>query len=450
MTPPCHSLARRTKSGSSLTKVDSATAGTLERSAMTIAPSGAIEPVETLSGRVISTRPSTPSGSGGGTGGGLMLGPRRISVRAASSGGGGSTIMKSSTSGSGSSITGGSPRVRGSVMAPASAVAAVVAGEARYTWSSTVPERPLKLRLKVRTLALPDGGAWPMPTHGPQAGSRILAPDRSRSSSTPEVVIAARIWRLPGETVAAVVAGTCRPRSTAAGMARSSYQELTLEPKQVWKTGVPATSWTGTTSSGECVLALEEAPGLLVGGEERGGGAELGDHVADGRPPGHGQVPDARAGELEDPVEAALDRVPAQQPQDEVLGRDPRRQRALQPHADHGRHRGLERMARRGEGDLEPARADRQRPARPRGRGVRVRPEQGRAGAGEALGVDLVADAVAGPRELHAVARRAGLQEQVVGGVAGVELEHVVVDVDHGEVGPHALDAQGLELHAGH
>src|SRR5919197_580436 len=166
---------------------------------MTMAPSGAIDPVETLSGSTISTRPET---------------------------------------------------------SPASAVAAVVAGEARYTRSSKVPERPLKLRLKVRTLALPVGGAWPMPTHGPQAGSRMRRPARSRSSSTPEVVMVVRIWRLPGEMVPTVAGGRWRPRMTAAGMARSSYQELTLEPKQTWYTGVPATCSTGTTLSGWDGLAI--------------------------------------------------------------------------------------------------------------------------------------------------------------------------------------------------
>ena len=131
MKPPCQSLARCTKPASSFMKVYSAIASTLERSAMTIAPSGAIDPVETLSPRTISTRPLNSSGSGGGIGGGLMLGPRTISTRSASVGDGGASTMKSSTTGSGSPTSGGSPRVRGSVISPRSPVAAVVAGEAR-------------------------------------------------------------------------------------------------------------------------------------------------------------------------------------------------------------------------------------------------------------------------------------------------------------------------------
>ena len=129
--PAPHSLARWTNSGSSFMKVYSAIADTFERSAMTIAPSGAIEPVEMLSPSTISTRPSAASGSGGGIGGVLMLGPRMISIRSASAGGGGASSMKSSTTGSGSLTSGGSPRVRGSVIRPCSPVAAVVAGEAR-------------------------------------------------------------------------------------------------------------------------------------------------------------------------------------------------------------------------------------------------------------------------------------------------------------------------------
>src|ERR671911_1477745 len=115
MNPPPHSLARRTNSGSSFMKVYSAIADTLDRSAMTIAPSGAMEPVEMLSPSTISTRPSAEEGSGGGIGGGLMLGPRMISIRSASSGGGGASSMTSSTTGSGSPTSGGSPMVRGSV-----------------------------------------------------------------------------------------------------------------------------------------------------------------------------------------------------------------------------------------------------------------------------------------------------------------------------------------------
>ena len=264
-------------------------------------------------------------------------------------------------------------------------------------------------------------------------------------------------------------------------MARSSYQEFTLDPKQTWNTGVPATSATGTTLSGWwgrairgsrrpgrggpprrrrrvraeldplvlAPLAGQEPAGLVVGGEDRGGPAELGDHVAHGGPAGDGQA--GHPG----PVNSKM----RLRPPLTVYSRISHRIRSLeatqggsslQVHADHDRGRGLERVAGHGQGDLEPAGADGDRPAGARGRGVRVGPEQGRAGAGEPLGVDLVADAVAGPRVVEAVAGGAALEEQVVVGVAVVEAEHVVVDVLDGQVDPDPVQPQGLELHAGH
>src|SRR6188768_916664 len=116
-------------------------------------------------------------------------------------------------------------------MTPLSAVATAVAGLHKYTWSLGVPLRPGKLRLKVRTDTAPEGGAWPMPTHGPQAGSSMRAPARTRSRRTPVVAIVSRICREPGVTVTTSVGEIVLPASTAAGRARSAYPELTDEPK---------------------------------------------------------------------------------------------------------------------------------------------------------------------------------------------------------------------------
>jgi hypothetical protein len=49
--------------------------------------------------------------------------------------------------------------VRGSVITPVRALAAAVDGEHRYTASPTVPLRPGKLRLKVRSDGRPATGA---------------------------------------------------------------------------------------------------------------------------------------------------------------------------------------------------------------------------------------------------------------------------------------------------
>jgi hypothetical protein len=53
----------------------------------------------------------------------------------------------------------------------------------------------------VRTLGWPDGGAIPIPTHGPQAGSNSRAPAETYSASTPDRAMASRAWRDPGDTV---------------------------------------------------------------------------------------------------------------------------------------------------------------------------------------------------------------------------------------------------------
>jgi hypothetical protein len=197
-------------------------------------------------------------------------------------------------------------------------------------------------------------------------------------------------------------------------------------------------------------LAAQEVPGLLVGREDRGGRTQLGDHVADGRPLGDRERGHPWAGELEDPIEAALDRVPLDEVKDEVLAGHPGRQLAAQMDADDAGCRGPQGPASHGHGHLEAAGADRDRAAGAGGRRMRVGTEQGRPRASEALGVDLVADAVARPRVPEAVPGRERLQEQVVVGVAVVEQEHIVVDVLHGELDADALQAERLELHAGH
>ena len=122
-------------------------------------------------------------GSSEASGGGSMFGPRGISIPEASSGGTGSRIWRSSTAGFAGApgSSGYSPSSRGSVMTPLRAVATAVVGLVRYTRSVIVPERPGKLRLKVLTLTESEGGACPIPTHGPHTGSSMRAPARTRS-----------------------------------------------------------------------------------------------------------------------------------------------------------------------------------------------------------------------------------------------------------------------------
>jgi hypothetical protein len=234
----------------------------------------------------------------------------------------------------------------------------------------------LKLRLKVRTLALPVGGAWPMPTHGPQAR-------RDGAHGRRGQVVAAEHGRRDGQVLVPGVhagaeadlehrgAGDLGDRDHVVGLVGPGDQRL-----QAAQVDVDLLVVFGIRVGAEldplvlAPLAVKEPAGLVVGGEDRGGAAELGDHVAHRGPPGDGQVGHPGPGELEDAVEAALDRVAADQPQDQVLGGDPGRQPALQVHADHDRGRGLERVAGHGQGDLQAAGADGDRPAGARGRGV--------------------------------------------------------------------------------
>ena len=61
----------------------------------------------------------------------------------------------------------------------------------------------------------PDDGAWPMPMHGPQADSRMRAPDSIRSPSAPERAIIVYTWREPGVTPNDRSGCTVFPLSTA-------------------------------------------------------------------------------------------------------------------------------------------------------------------------------------------------------------------------------------------
>jgi hypothetical protein len=88
-----------------------------------------------------------------------------------------------------------------------------------------VPERPGKFRLKVRSELALDGGAWPMPTQGPQTGSSMRTPPSTSWRYTPDSAIAARICREPGVAVATTSGCTSWPplsASTAPGSARST------------------------------------------------------------------------------------------------------------------------------------------------------------------------------------------------------------------------------------
>ncbi len=152
------------------------------------------------------------------------------------------------------------------------------------------------------------------------------------------------------------------------------------------------------------LLAAEPAeviPRLLVGREDRGGRAELRPHVGDRRSLGDRQRLDAGAGVLEDLADAALDGEASQHLKDDILRGGPPFEFAFKSDVDDFRHLDVVGAAAHGDGDIETARADRKLAKPTGGRRVAVRTQQCLAGRGEVLLVDVVTDAVAGPRKVR-------------------------------------------------
>src|SRR3954449_5380018 len=190
---------------------------------------------------------------------------------------------------------------------------------------------------------------------------------------------------------------------------------------------------------------------LLVGREDGGGRAQLGDHVRDRAPLGHRQRRRPGAGELEYLALAAANGQLSQQLEDDVLGLHPRaRQLTVEVDLDDLWAGDLEGVAAHHHRDIQAAGADRDHPERAAGRRVRVSADEHVARAAEALEVDVVADAVAGAREVQPVLARERAQEAMVVGVLEVQRDDVVVDVLHRAVDLHARLAELLELHQRH
>ena len=79
-----------------------------------------------------------------------------------------------------------------------------------------------------------------------------------------------------------------------------------------------------------------------------------------------------------------------------------------------------------------------------------VRTDEGLAGLAEALQMHLMADAVAGAGEIHAVLCGDGLQIAVVVAVLKAALEGVVIDVGDAHFRFHSGNTHGLEFQIGH
>jgi hypothetical protein len=149
---------------------------------------------------------------------------------------------------------------------------------------------------------------------------------------------------------------------------------------------------------------------------------------------------------LDDAVAPAVDVVAAEELEDDVLGRDPRRKLARELDAPDLGHPDEEGLSHHGQRHLDAAGAEGEHADRPGRARVGVGTGHGLAGDTEARHVHGVRDAVAGLGEPYAEAPARAVQEEVVVGVALVGLEEVVVDVLGGELGVHAVETHRLEL----
>src|SRR5262249_10539200 len=115
----------------------------------------------------------------------------------------------------------GTENLRTSVMQPASAAAAAIAGLARWV-RAPGPWRPSKLRFEVETARCPGGTVSPFAArHIEQPGSRHSNPAWRKISWRPSASAARLTFCEPGTTHACTLCATLRPLATAAAARRS-------------------------------------------------------------------------------------------------------------------------------------------------------------------------------------------------------------------------------------
>ncbi len=107
----------------------------------------------------------------------------------------------------------------------------------------------------MRTETAPEGGAAPMPMHGPHAFSRIRAPAATRSRMSPLSTRCSTTWRLPGLIVRWRFSAIVLPRSTAAATFMSSSDELVHDPMHTCWTAMAPISRIDFTAPGLCGMA---------------------------------------------------------------------------------------------------------------------------------------------------------------------------------------------------
>ena len=145
-----------------------------------------------------------------------------------------------------------------------------------------------------------------------------------------------------------------------------------------------------------------------------------------------------------------LTRENPQQLQADILRGDERAQMAGQIDLEHLRHGDIIRAAAHGDCHVQTTGTHGQHADAAAGGRVAVRPDKGLAGLAEALQMDLVADAVAGPGEPDAVLFCDGLDIAVVVGVFKAGLQRVVVDVGNAALCLDPGHTHGFEFQVRH
>ena len=201
---------------------------------------------------------------------------------------------------------------------------------------------------------------------------------------------------------------------------------------------------------GLAALGLEERAGHVIRREDGGGRAQLRAHVGDGGALRDGQRGNALADVLHHLAHAALDSQPAQDLQDDILGRHAVLQLAGQLDAHDLGAAQIIRAAAHGHRHVQAARADGQHTDAAAGGGMGIAAQQGVSGHADALQLHLMADAVAGLGAPDAVLLRHGLDILVVVRVFEAGLQGVVVNIGDRLLGLHPIHAHGLELQIGH
>ena len=239
-------------------------AGRLLRSGRIWLPAGRMSSVVTLSPTFSHTSPRQVSGRGVSCGKGTMLGPRTTSP-ASPGGGGGTTVAAVHHVAAGARPPGGNPPGPGGP-----AVRRKWPRPPRFRgwpdrpgrpWCRCVPESSGERCAPTAALV---GGAWPMPMQPQQPGGITRAPASSRGSRPPARIRFSKTCREPGLISRLTRGCTRRPCKARATTIRSRNDELAQEPMSTCSTGVPSSSFTGATRSGELGWAMRGVKAVQV------------------------------------------------------------------------------------------------------------------------------------------------------------------------------------------